>query len=626
MKNWPLKVLIAFSLLIPFAFSTKTFDPFGIPKIALFYLAAAFILCGVLLHYRSLASLPKNITGAIGFFIVIQIWQTVRLNDISSGLFGAYGQSESLFVQIGFIIFFLASYLFIQDDQSRSLFRGIILVSVFFLSLYGIFQYLFGDPVGLEIGQTDLSRVKSLLGDPNALGAFLVLSIPIVFYEFKRFYPKPGSFLIGGCLYTAVMALFLSFSRSAWLGFLFGLFPLCYQAYLRFLKKAVSKKDCQFALLVFTIIILGFFTSKICTGFQPQYSKDYNIDSRVSSITQGNDSGRALIWSTAWKSFKEAPWLGYGIGSFQVNFHRLQSIEALNFWGPERDLRQVHNETLHYLATQGIIGLCSYVGLLVVLLIGANLLGLFRERLSFEKTVLWSAVFGYLCYIQLNYSQIHYSFLFWIDLGILLGMAKPPSESDSVGLKKLSLVVAGGIIIVLSGVLSFNILQADIHYSKAFYDTRYHHYPQAFSNYRSAVSLTPWNYHYRYRYGLSLLRAAIWESEKRQQRGLAFQYLIQARTFLSDSVKRNPDRYEALFLIGQVEARLGHFSKAVHYYREALHLFPLNYKINYSLAKALWSLDKRKESLKIFQTGFKLNPEYMKSMLAKDHPTFPLKL
>ncbi len=625
MKNWPLKILLAFSLLILFAFSTKTFDPFGIPKIALFYFAAAFILCGVLIHYRSLASLPKNIIAAIGFFIVIQVWQTVRLNDTPAGLIGAYGQSESLFIQIGFIIFFLASYLFIRDDQGRSLFRGTILVSVFFLSLYGVFQYLFGDPVSLEIGQTDLSRVKSLLGDPNALGAFLVLSIPIVLYEFKRFYPKPGSFLMGGCLYVAVMALFLSFSRSAWLGFLFGLFPLCYQAYLRFLKKAVSKKDCQFALLVFAIIILGFFTSKICTGFQPQYCKDYNIDSRVSSITQGNDSGRALIWSTAWKSFKEAPLLGYGIGSFQVNFHRFQSIEALKFWGPERDLRQVHNETLHYLATQGIVGLCSYVGLLVVLLIGANLLGLFREGISFEKTVLWSAIFGYLCYIQLNYSQIHYSFLFWIDLGILLGMIKPPPESNSIHSKNLPLVVAGGIIVAVSGVLSFNILQADIQYSKAFHDTRYHHYQRAFSNYRSAVSLTPWNYHYRYRYGLSLLRAAIWESEKRQQQSLAFQYLTQARTFLSDLVRRDPDRYEGLFLIGQVEARLGNFTKAVYYYRQALHLFPLNYKIDYSLAKALWSLDKRKESAKIFQTGFKLNPEYMKSMLAKDHPTFPLK-
>ena len=625
MKNWPLKVIVSICLLIPIAFSTKTFDPFGTPKIAIFYLGSTLILFGLFLHYRSLINLPKYIIGTISLFIIVEAWQALRLYDIPAGLMGAYGQSESLFVQIGFIVFFLASYLFIRDDQDRSLFRGTVLVTVFFISIYGIFQYLFGDPISFSVGKTVLSRVKSLLGDPNALGAFLILSVPLILVEFRRFYPKLTSFFIGSCLFLAMIALFLSFSRSAWLGFLFGLFPLIYQTFIHLLKKKVYKQDYKFAILVFVIIILGFFTSKICTGFQPQYYKDYNIDSRVSSITQGNDSGRALIWSSAWKSFKEAPLLGYGIGSFQVNFHRFQNIKALKFWGPERDLRQVHNETLHYLTTQGIVGLFSYVGLLLALLIGANFIGLFREEISFEKAALWSAILGYLCYMQLNYPLIHYSFLFWIDLGILLGMAKPPALQESVCRKNLPLIITSVIIIGLSGLFSFNIFRADIYYSKAFNEACYHRYQQSFSNYRTAISLSPWNYHYRYRYGISLLRAALWENKKQQQ-ALALRYLTQARTFLIDLTRKNPDRYESLFLLGQVEAQLGHFNEAVHYYRQSLQLYPLNYKIDYSLAKALWLLGERTKSMKVFQAGLKLNPEYMKSMLTQDQISFPLKL
>lgn len=623
MKNWPLKILVALSLLIPLAFSTKTFDPFGIPKMAIFYVGAALILLGILLHLHSLINLPRAITCAILFFILVQVWQTLRLYDISAGFMGAYGQSESLSVQIGFIIYFLAGFLFIRDDQDRSLFRRTIILTAFFISIYGIFQYLFGDPISYSLGKTVLSRVKSLLGDPNALGAFLVLTIPFILSEFKNSYPNSSSFFTAGCLFAAIMALFLSFSRSAWLGFLFGLFPLLYQIGLHFLKKKIHPQDCKFAVLVLAIIVLGFFTSRLCTGFQPQYYKDYNIDSRVSSITQGNDSGRALIWSTAWKSFKAAPLLGYGIGSFQVNFHRFQTIKALNFWGPERDLRQVHNETLHYLATQGIVGLCSYLGLLVALFIGANGIGFFSGEISFEKTALWSAVFGYLCYMQFNYPLIHYSFLFWIDLGILLGMAKPTVQRDLLFPRK-PLIITGLVIISLAGILSFNTIQADIYYSKAFHETRYHRYQQSFSNYKKAISLSPWNYHYRYRYGITLFRASIWENKK-QKPVLASKYLTQARIFLLDLVKKNPDRYESLFLLGQIEAQLGRNKDAVHYYQEALHLYPLNYKIDYSLAKALWLLDEKSASLKIFHAGFKLNPQYMESMLTQDQKIFPLK-
>ncbi|HBF36722.1 MAG TPA: hypothetical protein DDW50_05320, partial [Firmicutes bacterium] len=527
---------------------------------------------------------------------------------------------ESFLVQFGFVIFLLAGYLFVREAHDRSLFRQTIVFTVFLISIYGIFQYLFGDPVS----KTIVGRVKSLLGDPNALGAFLILSIPLILVELKQYFQKLRGFWMAGCLFLAIIALFLSFSRSAWVGFLFGLIPWLVQSFIRYRQKAIRKLNYTLIILVLTIIITGFLTSQICTHFQPQQHKDYELDSRVSSITQGNDSGRALIWSAAWKSFKAAPIVGYGIGSFQVSFHRFQSVTALRFWGPDRDLRQVHNETLHYLATQGILGLFSYFGLLFSLFLGAKFSGLFGGKISFEKTALWSAIFGYLCYVQLNYPLIHHSFLFWIDLGILLGMAKPPAKPLALYSKNNRLLLTGIILLSLWSFFCINIFRADLHYYKAFNTTRFHRYEQPFSNYRKAILLTPWNFHYRYRYGISLYRAALWES-KHQHPKLTAQYLKMAQITLLNLTKKNPDRYESLFLLGQVNMQIGNFKNAILEYRQALRLYPLNYKIDYSLAKALWLLGYRTESIKVFQAGLALNPSYMKEMLTQEKTTFSIR-
>jgi O-antigen ligase len=618
-QNWPLKIFILLCLLIPLAFSFRTFDEFGTPKLTVFYLGAGLLLLAILTAYQSLMILPKYLLGAFGFFISVQAWQTFRLTNIAAGLWGAYGQSESLFVQMGFIIISLAAFLFIRDEESRRKIRGTLLLAVYLVGIYGIFQYLYGDP----ISQTFTTRMKSFFGDPNALGAFLVLTLPIILVEMKYYSWSLQGFLPAGALFIGIIALFLTFSRSAWLGFLLSLVPLIYQAFLRFFRRRRSnQRDWLLIGAVFLLITGGMLCGQILTHFQSIADREYTLSARVSSMAQGNDSGRALIWSTAWQAFKKYPLFGYGIGSFQWTFHRFKSPAAVKFWSPERDLREVHNETLHYLATQGILGLLAYFGLLAALFWVAKGNGLLRI-LSIEKTALWAGIIGYFCYVQFNYPLIHYSFLFWIYWGILLGFQAAPFNSPvkyQAKPMKPILIVVMALAIAIWSFLSINIFRADCYYNSAFNKTRYHHYRQAFALYREAISLNPWQFHYHYRYGISLFRAAGWE-KKNKHFALASHYLNLAKAEFLYLNKKNPNRYEPLFFLGQISETLTNLEKAANYYQQALRLYPLNYKILFRLAKVKWLMGNKTDSLKAVQAGSVLAPDYIKEMVAKEQIT-----
>lgn len=63
----------------------------------------------------------------------------------------------------------------------------------------------------------DLPRIMSTLRDPNSLGAYLIVPITILFYKLFTVVREKRQ-MIAGLLFLHGLTLFLTFSRSAWLG------------------------------------------------------------------------------------------------------------------------------------------------------------------------------------------------------------------------------------------------------------------------------------------------------------------------------------------------------------------------------------------------------------------------
>lgn len=72
----------------------------------------------------------------------------------------------------------------------------------------------------------DLPRVFSTLRDPNSLGAFLILPIVLLVDSLLRFWRSQKRQLLIGLLLLHGLILFLTFSRSAWVGTFLGVVSL----------------------------------------------------------------------------------------------------------------------------------------------------------------------------------------------------------------------------------------------------------------------------------------------------------------------------------------------------------------------------------------------------------------
>ncbi len=650
---WPVKLLFAFCFLLPLTYWPPHFDQFATSKMAIFLMAIFILLLFVIYYRRDLSQLPRPLAGAALIFMAVQIWQTLRLADPLNGLFGAYGQSESLLVQLGFLIFGLAAFLMIKADSERHVFLDTMIFASFILAIFGVFQYFYDDPITRE----EVARIKSLLGDPNSLGVFLMMVLPLLLWRLHREPSQTIRSLLFGCAYLNMAVLALTFSRAAWLGLLISLIfcwfhlnrsnfhkksfwlnwgmiggsgavLLISMAYLPFWVtvpllllffwvclrcRLLSDPESLFPGFV-VILILGLISGQMLASCKPGSFKDYNLNSRIQSLSTGQDSGRGLIWSTAWRVFLEHPVFGQGLGSFQDSFHRIQSVTAVNHWGPDRDLRQVHNEPLHYLATQGIIGLGSYL-LLLGLIVKYSLRNFKSAAPDIAIITLSASAIGYLVFVQFAYPLVHYSYLFWVEAGILLSLALPSSRQNrpfgriqpvAIGLALIFLSVWGGLLL--------NFARSDTYYQKAFNQARYRHYARSLAAYRTTVAMAPWNYQYRYRYAYTLIRAGA----RCRNEILAQRNYEQAEQLVNELRQHFPARYQVYSLTGDLYFQQQQYGRAIRAYQKALTYFPVNYRIYFRIARSEVLNGNRAAGVKTFKQGCKINREAMEEMRGAD--------
>lgn len=137
--------------------------------------------------------------------------------------------------------------------------------------ILGILQYLLPKDLLTHVGYSiergvkpnffiddkpDLPRIMSSLRDPNSLGAYLILPITILSLAWAK-RPKTRM-LLSGLLLLHVWALFLTFSRSAWLGAMLSVGLALFWTY----RKQVvgfTKKRWPFIVAALVALVVGVF-------------------------------------------------------------------------------------------------------------------------------------------------------------------------------------------------------------------------------------------------------------------------------------------------------------------------------------------------------------------------------
>lgn len=288
---------------------------------------------------------------------------------------------------------------------------------------------------GSIILQTDTERWLRAYGSlphPNMLGGFLVIALLFIFY--LAFVAKSFNqrLFVLISLLAIVPALFFSFSRSAWIAFIFSLILLgvwLYPVTNRFsisngvykkndiILKRIFLKILFLILVIFVILSILFWQPFLTRIIGEQDLEVASIHLRVDFIKQ------------AWELIKDSPILGQGIGNYTLGVYNIVNT----FW-PGYYYQPVHNIYLLVLAELGIFGAAIFYLILGLLVwnLGIHELVL-RESSSPELLSRIEKIIVFLCLISILIISLfdHYFWtlyfgviVFWVILGLSLKQIK----------------------------------------------------------------------------------------------------------------------------------------------------------------------------------------------------------
>jgi O-antigen ligase len=311
----------------------------------------------------------------------------------------------------------IAQYMWLYDRSARELEREIASSGA--------------QPTALQIGLLHhfrLRRVASVWGDPNTLGGFLAVSIPLcaggMYTLARRFADRPfvrrGIFIFFG-ISTAcsLIGIYLSGSRGAVLDLVF----------IAVLSIAVRYRSKVRPFCAAASILL-------CVGLVHASSKAQNgFFSRSNTIVE-----RLNYWEIGAKIFERAPVFGSGFGAVDRFYGRFKPEFA-------RETKYLHNWILQIAVEMGITGLAGAAVFLALLFLRVR----DRRLCAWEKSIYIAiAAFCVDALIQHSYNQREMMALFGILCGLALNTGTEISSRDT-GYGRIAVLssAAAGLLLLL---------------------------------------------------------------------------------------------------------------------------------------------------------------------------------
>ncbi len=311
----------------------------------------------------------------------------------------SFARNNSLQVVMVYLVFIIFYFLFIntiKDEKQLYKIVSTFLFAGFIVSLYGIYQYITGNIntdswIDEEMFKDIKVRVYSTFANPNVLGEYLLLLIPlsIGFLWAAKGWLRKAIFMVFSL--TMLLCLMLTFSRGCWLGLLFALMIFAFCADRRLLLLAFIGLFILSALL--PAPILNRFTS-------------------IGDLKDTSSSYRLSIWLGTINMLRDYWVSGIGIGS--EAFNRIYPFYAYS----GTQAQHSHNLYLQILSEMGYLGLISFL-LIIFLFYKQMLTAYFKTNNKFISIFLISicaSISGYL--LQGMFDNVWYNYrvflIFWI--------------------------------------------------------------------------------------------------------------------------------------------------------------------------------------------------------------------
>ncbi|HOE15447.1 MAG TPA: O-antigen ligase family protein [Candidatus Paceibacterota bacterium] len=239
--------------------------------------------------------------------------------------------------------------------------KTLLVIQFFFLgsfvSIFGIFYSFFFDKPFFQ----DTTRYTSQGLNPNDYGVIVALIIPLAWYLLTEIKSSTIKWSVLIFIPLSLISIFLTGSRGAFVSLLTALLIIPF-SYIK-----ISKFSKLFLIVAF--IAVSFFVLFLIPG-----STIDRVTNIYNSAQSDNLSKRIDIWNASKRFIPDKIFTGVGAGSFRTAIGNIMGREHV-----------AHNTLLSILGEEGILGLCIFIIIIILLIFKIS-------KLPDEEKKVWSIV------------------------------------------------------------------------------------------------------------------------------------------------------------------------------------------------------------------------------------------
>lgn len=217
---------------------------------------------------------------------------------------------------------------------------GVMLLSVSVMAWYAMIQHSRGSTMVLTMPRPEDygMRASGAYACPNHFAHLLAMAIPFgLGLSMTRGVGLPLRLISGYAALVSLVPLYLSGSRSGWLGVFAGILVVCF---------GHAGKRGMRTLLV-TAVVSPVALALVGYGL---WLWSPLVQERIAPMMQGNV--RLDLWADSLGMIQDRPWFGFGLGTYRYVYLMYQT-KLVAYIDPEF----AHNEYIHYAAELGLSGL-----------------------------------------------------------------------------------------------------------------------------------------------------------------------------------------------------------------------------------------------------------------------------
>ncbi len=487
-----------------------------------------------------------------------------------------------------------------------------LLLSITVMAWYAIIQNAHGSTMVLNYPRPTQygMRASGAYFCPNHFANVLAITVPMaIALAAMPAARAPLRLLAGYSVLVILPPLYLSGSRSAWLGLLVGILVVCT---LLGLRRGFRRALLMLLIAVLAVAVLGV----LAWFFLPL------VQTRVLDALHGNV--RINLWRDTLTMIQTHPWFGYGPGSFRWVYPGFWHHLAIYI-----DPEHAHNDYLQLLAEFGIVGavlLVAAISWLVVRLLSVLKKGA-GDRSGYLAAGFIGALTAYIVHAAFDYNFHLYSNVHVLAAygGIAISVIRANGEFSSF---RPAMPVPGGrwhalwaLVPLLFALLTVRAIAANVYLMRGDELREASQFDEAIDAYRSAQRIEPRNGD-SYR-GLAQCRSvqAFWNLDRETKLAQA----EEAQRGYRKALELNPWDTGALFGLARIQDSLGNPEEAVAALTKLVDMIPHEPEYQIELGLQLRSMQRYREALEVFERVQKktnnemvrLNLDFLRRKLAE---------